>query len=261
MAKNEVINHFRTAFPEKNGVFHLTSYSGAFEESYLVIRRREDRFLNEGQILALPERAPNPSHTREWKVRLRSGSLLRDHLHHHRMKTVLELGCGNGWLTNFLSKSVESVIGLDINLTELEVGAKLFDEPVFAYGNIESEEFVLPTSVDAIVIASAIQYFENPVRLVNTLLNYLTPGGEIHIIDSPIYRDEQASSQARVRSLRYFTSLNVEFPTYYQHHSFEDFGTIPINVLYNPDDVFSRINRWIGWEIRPFPWLIIKKPV
>lgn len=239
----------------------MTPPSGTFEEQYLTIRRRENRLLNEEQILNLPQLAPDPSQAREWKIRLRSASLLRDHLHHHLMKTILELGCGNGWLTNYLSRSVESVIGLDINQTELEVAAKLFDMPVFAYGDIESEQFDLPVTVDAIVIASAIQYFENPARLVSKLLNYLTPGGEIHIVDSPIYRDRQASRQGRVRSLSYFTSLHVEFPTYYHHHSFEDFGRIPINVLYNPDGVISRVSRWIGNEIRPFPWLMIKKPV
>lgn len=238
----------------------MTSHTGTFEDSYLAIRSRENRLLNAEQILDLPEFAPDPSQIREWQVRFKSASLLRDHLHHQMMNTVLELGCGNGWLTHFLSRSADYVIGLDINQAELEVAAKLFEESTFAYGDIESVDFVLPVNVDAIVIASAIQYFEDPARLLNKSLKYLTPGGEIHIIDSPIYKDQRKASEALARSRDYFTSLGMELPTYYHHHCWQDFGRIPINLLYNPNAVISRINRWLRHEVRPFPWLMIKKP-
>ncbi len=261
MAKDQVLARFESLYPEKNGVFQMTSHAGTFAESYLSIRRRESRLLNDEQILNLPEVAPDPAQAKEWQIRLRSASLLRDHLRDHRKKTVLELGCGNGWLTHYLSRTVEDVIGVDINQYELEMAARLFKGPVFVNGDIESKGLILPVSPDAIVIASAIQYFKNPDRLIKKLLTFLAPGGMIHILDSPIYQDEEAACRAHERSKHYFASLGVELPTYYHHHCWNDLGGIPYNVLYHPKAMVSRFTRWLGKEIRPFPWLMIKRTV
>ncbi len=40
---------------------------------------------------------------------------------------ILELGCGNGWLSHLLSQSLQrDVCGIDVNRTELTQAARMF---------------------------------------------------------------------------------------------------------------------------------------
>jgi ubiquinone/menaquinone biosynthesis C-methylase UbiE len=149
-----------------------------------------------------------------------------------RTKTILECGCGNGWLTNKLSEiEISEVIGLDINVNELEQAARVFgvkSNILFIYGDI----FKMNLKCDYMILSGAIAYFNDLKKLLASLLNKLNPGGEIHIIDSPLYKD---NSDAKARTAKHFKALDVpEMINYYHHHSFNDLKEFQYDVLYNP---------------------------
>jgi protein-L-isoaspartate O-methyltransferase len=230
-----------------------------FEEYYIVARMRENRIYTDEQTALLPEIAIGHPHHKEWLIRKRSCQKLIRYLQSEKkMQHILEVGCGNGWLSFQLSKIPESrVIGLDINLTELKQAERVFNKSSklkFVYGGFLSgilKEFAF----DVIVFAASLQYFQSLPGLLNFSLQQLNQGGEIHIIDSPFYLSADIPA-ARERSIVYYTRLGLpELAGYYFHHSLSTFQPFNHKLLFDP---YSLKNRLFGHH-QPFPWIRIKK--
>ncbi len=177
----------------RNNVYFLGNPEEYYnkENLYLTVREKEKRIYDDSTLISLPDIDVFHPHYYEWQVRKKSlRNLLKYVLQYKKNIDILDLGCGNGWLSNFISSwSGNDVYAVDLNMKELEQGAKVFchnDKLFFIYGDIADNIF-FPKSFDIIIIASAIQYFDNLNILLNRLFYFLKPGGEIHIIDSPIY--------------------------------------------------------------------------
>ena len=114
-----------------------------------------------------------------------------------KFKTILEIGCGNGWLSNHLAKTKAEVYALDMNEVELIQGARVYkgiENLNFLYADILNNPFQEKV-FDLIVLASSIQYFPDVGRLIQSLQPLLTKHGEIHIFDSPIYQNKKSKLQ------------------------------------------------------------------
>lgn len=173
---------------------------------------------------------------------------------------ILELGCGNGWLVHALSAIKDSrIIGLDINLFELKQASEAFEEVrnvTFLYGDIY-EDILLKGSFDIIVLAASIQYFNDIEKLLKRLFELLDNNkGEIHIIDSPLYNDDQLSAAA-TRSARHYDSLgHPELKNYYFHHSHNTLRSYNFRKLYNASSIQNKILRkFIFKDLSPFSWI------
>jgi ubiquinone/menaquinone biosynthesis C-methylase UbiE len=81
-------------------------------------------------------------------------------------KKIAEIGCGNGWLTNKLSKIKNSeIIGIDVNIHELEQAAKIFagnSNAAFVYADV----FKMDLKFDYIVLAGVVAYFKDFKELI-----------------------------------------------------------------------------------------------
>ena len=111
---------------------------------------------------------------------------------------------------------------------------------------------------DAILLASAIQYFPDLPMLLNTLFRYLMPHGEIHIIDSPIYTSDEIPNAIQ-RSRQYYASLGFpEMAEKYFHHCVTDLGLFDAQWLYRPRSRGLR-QRLLRSVDSPFPWLVVNK--
>ena len=104
-------------------------------EAYHDVRQREGRLLADDVVRGLPDSGGHTAHPEEWRVRGRSLQrvirMLSD-----RPRTILDAGCGNGWLAARLAEAGHSVTGLDTGATELEQAKRVFaDRPVRAAGH------------------------------------------------------------------------------------------------------------------------------
>jgi ubiquinone/menaquinone biosynthesis C-methylase UbiE len=147
------------------------------------------------------------------------------------------------------------VTGLDINFTELQQAARVFnDDPnlVFIHGDLRSG-ILSDRSFDCIVFAASLQYFPSLKKIVHFTLSYLKPGGEIHITDTHFYRPLEIEAAKR-RTVTYYTSLGYpEMADFYFHHSDNDLRPFHHAQLYKPKAVR---NRLFGNK-DPFPWIRI----
>ncbi len=223
-----------------------------FEALYLAIRRSEGRVLTDAQVKKLPY-LPG---SKEWKVRVKTFQMFRAYLAKKKVKSVLEVGCGNGWFAARLAELPGvHVTAIDVNEEELEQARRVFgnENPVFFNADIFEKEF--PVRFDIIVLNASIQYFPGLSALISRLRALLSDEGEIHILDSPFYPEEELV-HAKFRSERYYASRGFpEMANYYFHHSLPAIKKLGAETLYYPfPGVLSRIFRQ-----PPFPWLRLRK--
>ena len=229
-----------------------------FEKKYIVIRSLENRLCTDEELIKLPEIPAEHPHYREWQIRKRSAYRLLRYLNgRKKAQEILEVGCGNGWLTHHFAEIPGSkVTGVDINFTELQQAARVFSNDPnlrFIHGDIRSG-ILQDRQFDSIVFAATIEYFPSLKKIVHFTLSNLKPGGEIHIIDSPFYRPDQIE-RAKRQSQAYFASFGYpEMADYYYNHSIEDLRSFHHNQLHNPHSVRSRFLR----VNNPYPWIRIK---
>lgn len=229
------------------------------EKTYLKSRKIEGWYYDDETVRELPYSGFPPEQAKIWGWRRRSLARLVRHLSKvfGRDKfTVLDVGCGNGWMSNFIASKfkVARVLGVDVNLAELEQANRVFANPAleFGYANILSED--LPAeSFDVIILAGSAQYFPDLHKLQDSLRRLLTPRGEAHIIDTNFYSDIQAQQSAKLKSEEYFNNQkNPEMIPFYHHHLYSDWQGFDLNTSWT-----FRILQKLG-ILSPFPWLVLK---
>ena len=138
-----------------------------------------------GQLPDLPK--IHPQH-RYWRLRKASGDRLVRYLAFKKKAlSILEVGCGNGWLSFQLSSIPgHRVLGLDRDLHVLQQAARVFRHQPnlkFMYGDFYSE-IVQGLTFDIIVFSASIQYFPSLEEVLTESLLRLKEEGEIHIVDT-----------------------------------------------------------------------------
>ena len=112
-----------------NGVIRISEVDETFENLYLQVRKKEKRIYSDDEIKLLPYASKINPHKNEWELRTRSFMRFKEYLSHKKTKlNILDLGCGNCWLTGQLSKEFDhNYFCVDVNLAELEQAARVFE--------------------------------------------------------------------------------------------------------------------------------------
>ncbi|MGZ3846454.1 MAG: class I SAM-dependent methyltransferase [Flavisolibacter sp.] len=232
--------------------------SSKFEQLYTDLRRAEHRIYSDEEVSRLPHVEPDHVYSKEWEIRKSSCDRLVRYLKDiNRPLKILEIGCGNGWLSHRLSQIPSSyVIGIDVNLLELQQAERVFATAAnlaFVYGDIDSA-FLERQKFDVVVFAAAIQYFESLPDIIGKAFGRLNEDGEIHIVDSHFYGEEEIAT-ARQRSVAYFKKKGFErMGAFYFHRSLDELSDFRYSILYNPNSIVSRVFR----SKNPFHWIRIK---
>ncbi len=233
--------------------------SSPTEKTYLNVRMAEERLYADHEVLALPDLIRH-RHSDEWKMRAKSAARIKCYFQEKNSGNVLDLGCGNGWLTNVLAENANlEVVGIDLNRVELQQASRLFIKPnlKFVYGDILT--LSLPWSgFDYITVSAAIQYFKNFKSLIDRLMILLKDKGELHIFDSPFYKTETVK-EARLRSQVYYRNLGYgHMANHYHHHSYEVLENWNHEYLYVHQKQ-GFVKKIFGKKDMPFPWIKITK--
>ncbi len=226
---------------------------------YHPIREKEGRTYTDDEVLALPSTNPSHRHYQEWQLRKRSTGRLLQHLRRKRgLITIVEVGCGNGWLSRCMATvSGSRVIGIDINSVELQQAIRVFSHIPnlqFLYGDMQSDA-VPDLSADFIVFAASIQYFPSLPAAIMHAKKKLRSNGEIHIIDSPLYKPAELEA-AQQRTQDYYRNLGYpDMSGHYFHHSTTGLNDFNYKILYQP----SAFQLSLSPFKNPFPWICIQQ--
>lgn len=249
----------------KDDIFYLSSnLDSDFSNTYITLREKERRLYDDQTVEKLPEyNAGDENLFHEWMLRKASAEKLKEYcLHSFPNATILEIGCGNGWLCNFLSTETNDVFGIDINLKELQQAGKLFykeNRVQFIYGDLFNSDFP-ENSINIIIFASSIQYFTDLAKILSFCRKLLTPNGEIHILDTHFYKEDEIQS-AKERSKVYYQKIGLpEMNNYYFHHTDNELALFNPIQLYNPNSFNQKFKNLTKKNSSiPFPWFKILK--
>ena len=146
--------------------------------------------------------------------------------------------------------------GIDINFTELQQAARVFNADPhlkFIYGDIASGA-LRNLKFDIIVFGASVQYFRSLRKTLTTCLHHINPTGEIHIIDTRLYKTIDIEPAKR-RTSAYYNALGYpEMGEYYFHHDIKELRAFRHTVKYNPLSPMMRFTR----DPHPFHWVCVK---
>ena len=235
--------------------------SASFQQLYNSLRSREKKLYADDLVAGLPDIAKNHPHYEEWKMRKLSCKRLLAYLQRKNMPCdILDIGCGNGWLTAKMAGiTTGKVTGIDISNWETEQAKRVF-------GDICHLHFIngsLPDSIDSnsffdtIVFAGVLSYFSSAKEIINKAMKHLKPRGEIHIMDTPFYKPEEVVI-AKKRTRDYLAAMGlIEFADHYFHHSLADLRSFDHQILHKPT---GRLHKLRGIQ-NPFYHIIIRKGI
>ena len=238
----------------KNGVAYLTPPSNDFEQAYIDVRSKENRVHDDVFVKNLPNVPKTHPHYKEWEKRKWTLSKFLKYLKQDSPKSILEIGCGNGWLSQQIAPHSKSVFGLDVGQLELEQAARCSVHENVHYLCCSDWNLLPETQFDRIVFAGSFQYFEITPHFWKQLYRLLKVDGEIHILDTQFYSKVDTEG-AKKRSEDYFSKIgNANASDYYYH---QDWDALPENFVtkYIP----SQLNK-VFRNRSPFPWVCVYKP-
>lgn len=227
-----------------------------FAQLYIGLRKKEQRVYTDEQVSRLPIVEKNHPHYSEWIYRRLSSERLIDYLkNRNKSLKVLEVGCGNGWLSAKMAEVPgTTVTGIDVNIEELNQAKRVFDREHLQFSVAEIND-LSESEFDIIVFAASIQYFASFKEVINRAMSMLSGDGEIHIVDTPLYKASEIT-EARKRSGLYYSGIGFkEMNNYYFHHSINELQEYNYKILFDPNKLGNRFLRKGG----PFYWVCIKK--
>lgn len=107
-----------------------------------------------------------------------------------RGATVLDLGCGFGWLCRWARENgAEGVRGVDVSENMLSKARNFPQDPAISYLRADLETLELPPSTYQVVYSSLVlHYLKNLSALVAQVYKALAPGGSfVFSVEHPIY--------------------------------------------------------------------------
>ena len=93
--------------------------------------------------------------------------------------TFLEIGCATGYLVELAKRRGFDARGIEISEYAASIARKLTMRPIFT-GTIEDaleHSFILPNSIDVIVMSHVIEHVDSPRQTLNALFSALRSGG------------------------------------------------------------------------------------
>jgi SAM-dependent methyltransferase len=175
-----------------------------FIADYESVRRSEGRgSASANYYRALPFKDLNGHHKADWRIRARSFKVLVNNVLTRiqspleRSLKILDLGAGNGWLSNRLSAQGDRVIAVDLSVNEKDgLGAWKHYEHSFTPVQAEFNHLpVMDRFADAVIFNASLHYSEDYAATLKEVLRVLSTGGRIVIMDSPVYRRQVSGAQ------------------------------------------------------------------
>ena len=168
-----------------------------FIADYESIRRAEGRGSDSANYYrALPFKDLNNQRSSDWAIRARSFNLLVKNVLTglqvplERSLKMLDLGAGNGWLSNRLAAQGDRVFAVDLLVNEQD-GLGAWKNYEHAFTPLQAEFKHLPIMdgfADAVLFNASFHYSENYAETLKEALRVLSMKGLVVIMDSPVYR-------------------------------------------------------------------------
>lgn len=256
-----ILEELQQLNPE-NDVLKLSEPDKSFERAYHKILKSEERLYSDEEVRLLPFASKFNPHKNEWDLRVKSFLRIKEYLGKKKSElNILDVGGGNGWLSSqILREQNHNFFCLDVNLHKLKQGARLFasDNLKFIYADLFQVKFPR-SSFDMIILNSSLQYFPDLRNLMRELFYLLKSYGEVHIIDTKIYEEDEVD-EAKKKLFRYFDLIGVsEMKEKYFFYTYKSFANFNHKILFYPKKFSNKILDIAFGKDSSYPWIKITK--
>lgn len=220
------------------------------------IRHAEGRGSeNAAYYRALPFADLSGRNAAQWRIRALTYRYFESHLLPKQPLDILDLGAGNGWLSNRLAQRGHRPVAVDIFTDDLDgLAAARHYETSFPL--IEAEFDRLPflgKQFDRAIFNSSLHYSTDYRQTLLEALRCLRPGGQVVVLDSPIYQRREHGELMREERRQQFLKM-YGFPSN-SISSIEFLWEALLPELARALRIRWRIHRpWYGlaWHLRPW---------
>lgn len=189
------------------------AYYRDFIQDYETIRQAEGRGSEAAAYYrALPYADLSGRRGDEWAIRRRSFEALIKHViipyenqNHGRLR-ILDLGAGNGWLSNRLAQRGHVLAAVDLLTNPLDgLGAQVYYESRFTSVQAEFDHLPLADEqIELIIYNSSLHYSIDYTATLREALRLLVRNGRVVVMDTPLYRKaESGAAMVRERQLQF----------------------------------------------------------
>jgi SAM-dependent methyltransferase len=234
-----------------------------FRSDYADHRAAEGRALHGEALLSLPYLRHGPL-ARQWAVRAKSfDAFIRHVLHpleHGAALEILDLGAGNGWLTQRVARRGHKAVALDIRDDEVDgLGAAaeflrrtpdLFTRVIASF-----EDMPLATGrFDITLFNASLHYTRDLLRVLTEAVRVTRPGGVLVIMDSPFYDRERDGAAMVAEKLAHGRERFGERAETLLSHNFVEYLTRDRLTAASPGLRWQRqrVLYPLWYELRPF---------
>lgn len=120
-----------------------------------------------------------------------------------RTKRILEVGCGDGYLVSLASGYSETVVGIDSELTGIQLAAQKlqpFANCTVGQASCYNLPFA-PSSFDYVLLADVFEHLEQPDLCIKEICRVLTPNGSL-LLTTPKWRSDRMWDRLHVKEYR-----------------------------------------------------------
>lgn len=201
-------------FARRVGIWHFllperALYFEQFMREYETVRRAEGRGTVErgdpaAYYRALPYFDLTGRMSADWRIRAASFDAFFAQVFHPLERkrpdthlTVLDLGAGNGWLSNRLASRGHRLVAIDLLTNDFDgLGCYRYFEHPFTPAQAEFEHLPFADgSADLIIFNASLHYAVDFGVTLAKSLRVLAPAGALVVLDSPVYRDPASGAQ------------------------------------------------------------------
>ncbi len=238
------------------------TYYARFISDYEAVRRFEGRGSPDpAYYRALPFQDLNAKFPADWEIRAKSylelERVVTQHpLRHRHPMHIVDIGAGNGWLSNRLALRGFQVSAVDLLVnSEDGLGAWKYYESVFTPVQAEFTRLPFPDgSASMVVFNASFHYSELYEETLFEAMRVLQADGLVIVMDSPVYHDAKSGEKMVFERKTKFT-LKYGFAS-------DSMGSENYFTYKRMDELAGKLGiRWrhirpfygIRWTIRP--WL------
>ena len=217
--------------------------------------------LSEGERLWLETKPFSAPPSFELATCLRTFAHIVDQLTLGLRAQVLDVGCGPGWMSEYLARCGYWVTGIDISedmveiarLRVAQISGQVGDgiDPHAEFHAMPVRDMPWADRFDAAILYDTMHHFDNELETLRVILGTLVPGGTIYIREGARPAPGSESEQALIEEMRTWSTLESPFDPRYLLQVVRDAGFEDVRRLVEVDELVD-----VGDVRSPFQGLV-----